>query len=97
MNWVDVELLAEHGRVAQSVSHAGGSVQHEDGVCGSVAIEGIVALLSEGDKFLQKGYSYGTFLRVTYEKAHVSMKMLTSVQLSLEVSHLTVHSTSMVE
>ncbi len=44
MHWVDIELHAEHKRVAQSVSHAGGSVQHEDGVCGSVAIEGTVAM-----------------------------------------------------
>ncbi len=67
------------------------------GCVGLLLLKGPLPLLSEGDKFLQKGYSYGTFLRVTYEKAHVSMKMLTSVQLSLEVSHLTVHSTSMVE
>ncbi len=53
-------------------------------------------LSSEGDKFLQNGYSYGTFLRAIDEKAHVSTKILTSVQLTLQVSHPP-HSTSMVE
>ncbi len=68
------------------------------GSVGLLLLKGpLPCLLSEGDKFLQKGYSYGTFLRVIDEKAHVSMKMLTSVQLSLEVSHPTVHSMSMVE